>query len=125
MIGHAQTDPLLAGAPLAQPASAVLSTGRLDFVDANGGYCGPVYQTGKFGVALSSSQGLSEHFPGAGADWGFCHTFKFVNKAGAVTVGEICWRRGVLAGSLNLINLPPNFATAPTLGVARVRVLAE
>jgi Tfp pilus assembly protein PilX len=115
MVGHAQTDPLLAGAPLAQPASAVLSTGRMDFVDANGGYCGPVYQTGKFGVALSSPHGLSEHFPGAGADWGFCHTFKFVNKAGAVTVGEICWRRGVLAGSLNLINLPPNFATAPTL----------
>ena len=25
--------------------------------------------------------------------YGFCHTFKFLNKTGVVTVGEICWRR--------------------------------
>ena len=112
------SNPLLAGPPLFQPLLPVpvpLTDARLDFVNANGGYCGAIYQTGNFGFALSSAQGLTENFPGSGADWGFCHTFKFVNKAGAVTVGEICWRRGVLAGSLNLANLPPNYATAPTL----------
>ena len=58
---------------------------------------------------------------------GFCHTFKFVNKAGAVQVGEICWRRGVIGGVAgtpggnNILNMYPgyNFAfpgrSVPTL----------
>jgi Tfp pilus assembly protein PilX len=111
-------NPLLAGPPVFQPllpSPVALTDAHLVSVSANGGYCGSTYQTGNFGSAFASAGGLTEHYPGTSTDWGFCHTFKFVNKAGAVTVGEICWRRGVLPGSLNLVNLPPNYATAPTL----------
>jgi len=41
-----------------------------------------------------------------------------VNKAGAVTVGEICWRRNVNSPSNwtpeGGANLPPNYLKAPT-----------
>ena len=114
-------NPLLLGAPAAQPllpAPVVLTDARLNSVNANGGYCGPTYASGNFGVSAFGGGGLNEGFPGNPA-YGFCHTFKFVNKAGAVTVGEICWRRNVNTPSNwtpeGAANLPPNYLNAPTL----------
>jgi len=119
-VDHAQTNALLSGAPVNQPASALLSTGRLNSVNANGGYCGPNYQTGNFGSMMfsdaSSTGGLRDSATPGTPGYGFCHTFKFVNKAGAVTVGEICWRRrDVGLVSNDITNLPPNYLTRPTL----------
>lgn len=111
-VDHAQLNPLLTGAPTEAPVGVTLTSARLNFVNANGGYCGPNYQTGNFGAAFVA--GLTD--AGAGPGFGFCHTFKFVNKIGVVQVGEICWRRrDVGLVSNNIVNLPPNYATVPTL----------
>jgi len=115
-VDHAQLNPLLAGAPFEQPLGkippAILSTARLNSQVANGGYCGPNYRTGDFGAAIVA--GLTD--APAGPGFGFCHTFKFVNKMGVVQVGEICWRRrDVGLVSDNIANLPPSYATVPTL----------
>lgn len=129
-VDHAQTNPLLSGAPTEAPVGVTLTTGRLDFLSAgaNGGYCGPAYKTGNFGATLSSGGGLTDSIlppplppPVYNSNDGFCHTFKFVNKAGAVQVGEICWRRGVIPGSLNLANPYPGYdLVTPTNSVPTI-----
>jgi Tfp pilus assembly protein PilX len=113
-------NPLLAGPPVQQPAGVVLTDARLNALNpagANGGYCGPNYAGGNFdfGAQFSSGSGMTDSalpdipLPSPPAVYdsidGFCHTFKFVNKTGAVQVGEICWRRGVIPGSLNMANM--------------------
>ncbi|MDO8476761.1 MAG: hypothetical protein Q7W02_11360 [Candidatus Rokubacteria bacterium] len=113
-VDHAQLNPLLLGAPFEAPVGVPLTNARLDFKLANGGYCGTSYgpTTGNFGAAFVA--GLTDAASGPG--FGFCHTFKFVNKIGVVQVGEICWRRrDVGLVSDNIVNLPPNYATVPTL----------
>lgn len=112
---NAVLNPALTGAPIEQPPGVTLTDARLDSVTSNGGYCGPNYAGLAFGATLSSPGGLIASLVPGTASRGFCHTFKFVNKAGAVTVGEICWRRNVLQPSNNIMNLPPNYANAPTL----------
>jgi len=115
-------NPALLGAPVQQPAGVVLTDARLNAQVANGGYCGPNYAGGSFGARFSSAGGMTDSalpdfppgVPGFSID-GFCHTFKFVNKAGAVQVGEICWRRGVVGGVAgipggnNTANMYPGF----------------
>jgi len=110
---NAALNPLLVGPPVQQPAGVALTDARLNAAVANGGYCGPNYAGGNFGAQFSSGAGMRDSAlpnqppplpsPYFAVD-GFCHTFKFVNKAGAVQVGEICWRRGVIPGSLNMVN---------------------
>jgi hypothetical protein len=128
-ITNSGLNPLLVGAPIMQPAGVVLTDARLNAQTANGGYCGPAYAHGlfghldSFGTRFSSPGGMTDSalpdFPPIPAvppppppylsiD-GFCHTFKFVNKAGAVQVGEICWRRGVIGGVAG----PPGNTTSP------------
>ena len=118
-----------------QPLGVQLTDARLNAAVANGGYCGPNYaSTDSFGGGFSSLGGMTDSplvdfppaVPGPSIN-GFCHTFKFVNKAGAVQVGEICWRRGVIGGVAgipggnNTANMYPgyNFAfpgrSVPTL----------
>ncbi len=114
---NAGLNPLLVGAPLEQPVGVPLTDGRLNAAVANGGYCGSNYAQGLFGNTFSSAGGMTDSAlvdpvpppPPYVAVNGFCHTFKFVNKIGAVQVGEICWRRGVLPGSLNTANMYPGY----------------
>jgi Tfp pilus assembly protein PilX len=110
-------NPVLLGAPAQQPAGVALTDAKLDNAGANGGYCGPAYAQGgllghtdSFGARFSNAGGIPmmdsalPDFPPMppppylSSINGFCHTFKFVNKAGTIQVGEICWRRGVIGG---------------------------
>jgi len=159
MVDHTVANPALAGGPVSAPNA--VSAGQLILIaptttpvpldnsefarisssTANGGYCGdgggalqhpgppPAsdYRTSDFLVNLLNNLDAGS----SNGSRGFCHTFKFMNKAGAITVGEICWKRNVPvvnlddptipgAGPSNLTirgtaNLPPNYTTMPTL----------
>jgi Tfp pilus assembly protein PilX len=98
-----------------QPAGVQLTDARLNAQTSNGGYCGPSYAGKTFGATFVAGLTASVADDSTGS-FGFCHTFKWVNKAGAVTVGEICWRRrDVGLVSNDIANLPPNYLTRPTL----------
>jgi hypothetical protein len=141
MVDHTRTNAALAGGPVFAPnavsagetiliAPAALPVpldnaefARISGERANGGYCGDGilhstssdYRTAGFLQSILNGLDAST----TDGNQGFCHTFKFMNKAGAIQVGEICWRRNVLSPS-NLTargtaNLPPNYVAMPTL----------
>jgi hypothetical protein len=104
-----------------QPLGVQLTDARLNAATSNGGYCGPSYAGLNFGATFASGGGLTASTDPLDPGYGFCHTFKFVNKAGAVTAGEICWRRNVNSPSNftpeGTAKLPPtlNYFTVPML----------
>lgn len=159
MIDHTRTNAALPGGPVAAPDDVTAGDlinhliyplppapapvpldnsefARISSSRANGGYCGdgnvrtpPAsdYRTTDFlGNLLNNLDAGSSD-----GSRGFCHTFKFMNKAGAITVGEICWKRNVPVvnpddptipgrGPSDLTargaaKLPPNYTTMPTL----------
>jgi Tfp pilus assembly protein PilX len=114
LTNHVLTNPNLANAPI--PATAYpydANYARVTASSANGGSCGPNYTTGS---SLGNVFNGLDDGNGNGSR-GFCHTFKYLSKSDLVNPkpGEICWRRNVNSASNNVANLPPNYATQPTL----------
>ena len=141
MVDHTRTNAGLLGGPvfapnavsagetiLIAPAALPVALDNAEFArisnsQANGGYCGDgvLHTTASDYRTLGFLLNILNNLNASATDGnqGFCHTFKFMNKAGAITVGEICWRRNVLSPS-NLTargtaNLPPNYVAMPTL----------
>jgi len=56
-IGRSRRQPLL-------PTPVVLTDARLNSVNANGGYCGPTYASGNFGVSGVRGRGSQRRIPG-------------------------------------------------------------
>jgi hypothetical protein len=149
MVDHTRTNPALSGGPVSAPDAVsageailiapialpvLLDNGefaRISSSTANGGYCGDgaLHTTARDYRTSSALVFLLNNLDAGSSDGsrGFCHTFKFMNKAGAVTVGEICWRRNVpvVSGGIGpsdltargTANPPPNYTNGnmPTL----------